>query len=228
NQNWQEDSILASMKINSFDQVFVRKNPLFELQESVYVFGEVTTPGEYNKSSKAERISSLVARSGGITDLAYLKGAFVMRPLIGKMSIKLDKALRRRGSKFDIPLLVGDTLIVPPRTDVVRIIGNVLQPGTVILYDPGNRRFKHYVRLAGGYDRRTKKKKSTVSYVNGRVKGVRSFLFFRKYPKMEQGAVIRIARKPDKESREPGEKQRISFQEVLATATSILTFWVLL
>ncbi|MCB0843374.1 MAG: SLBB domain-containing protein, partial [Bacteroidetes bacterium] len=26
NQNWQEDSILASMKINSFDQVFVRKN----------------------------------------------------------------------------------------------------------------------------------------------------------------------------------------------------------
>ena len=70
-QNWQIDPLLDSIKINAFDQVIVRKNPNFRLQESVFLEGEIWVEGEYNKASKDERLNSLVERAGGITELAY-------------------------------------------------------------------------------------------------------------------------------------------------------------
>ena len=226
-QNWQDDLSLDEIEVNSFDKVFIRRNPAFELQESVFISGEVFLEGEYVKATKAERISSLVARAGGVTELADLEGAFLSREGIGSIAIKLDRALKRQGSKFDIPMLEGDTLVVPPRVDVVTITGNVLKDGTTVLYEPSHRSLKYYVNLAGGFDRRTKKKLNTVTYVDGRVKSARSFLMFRTYPKIDQGSVIYVERKPDKPVRE-GPRVRINLQEIMATTTSLLTFYLLI
>lgn len=230
-QDWQKDSSLHDIIIRPFDQVFVRKNPEFEEQESIFVAGEIRIPGEYSKYSKLdkiERLSSLVERAGGLTDLAYIEGAYLKREGVGPISIKLDKALRRRGSVHDQPLLANDTLYIPPRLDVVTVVGNVRQPGTTVGFEPSKKRFKYYVNLAGGFDRRTRRKLSTVSYMDGRVKPVKSILGFKNYPKVEQGAVIVVARKPDKPEKEEGEKFKFSLQEILGTATAILTFYLLL
>ncbi|GAB4420991.1 MAG: hypothetical protein OHK0039_35260 [Bacteroidia bacterium] len=226
-QQWQKDSTLNSIPVNAFDMVFVRKNPEFELQEIVHIIGEVLVPGEYVKARKAERLSSLVARAGGVTELADLEGAYLLRQNIGAIAIKLDKALKRRGSKYDIPLLEGDTLVLPPRIDVIIVAGNVLKPNQ-ILFEPNKTKFKYYVKQAGGFDRRTKRKLSTVTYVNGRVQRVSSFLGIRNYPEVEQGAIIYVAAKPEKAPRPEGApRARINLQEILAGATSILTFYLL-
>ncbi|MEO0470394.1 MAG: SLBB domain-containing protein [Bacteroidota bacterium] len=227
-QNWREDSSLASIKVNTFDQIFVRKNPAFELQESVTIQGEVITPGEYNKLAKAERLSSLISRAGGITDLADLEGAYLVRKNIGNVAIKLDKALRRPKSKYDIPLLVGDQIVVPPRVDVVTINGNVLRPGVTVLYEKNKPRLRYYVNLAGGFDRKSKKKRSTVTYVDGRVKRGRNILGFKFFPKIEQGSVIEVAQKPKKEPKPEGEGKKLKLDELLAGATAILTFFLLI
>lgn len=227
-QDWQLDTLIDKIKINAFDQVFIRKNPKFELQASVFVDGEILVPGEYHKASRSERLSSLVSRAGGPTDLAYLEGAYLKREFIGKISIKLDRALRRPGSKFDISLLEGDSLVIPPRTDVVSVVGNVLKPGTTVFFEPNNKKFLHYVNLSGGFADRTKRRMSTVTYVDGKTKRARNFFGLPYYPKIEQGAVIEVVAKPPKTPKSERTGFKLNIQEVLATATSALTFYLLI
>ena len=69
----------SSIKIKPFDQVIVRKNPNFYVQQYARVEGEVMYPGKYAISSKNERISDLIERSGGFKNMAYLKGATLIR-----------------------------------------------------------------------------------------------------------------------------------------------------
>ncbi|MEO1588630.1 MAG: hypothetical protein AAFS00_15175, partial [Bacteroidota bacterium] len=174
-----------------------------------------------------ERLISLVARAGGITELAYVEGAYIMRPDRGQIAIKLNKALRRPNSRFNVPLLEGDTLVIPERVDIVGIEGNVLKPGTQVLYEPTRKRMKYYVNLAGGFDRRTQRNKITVTYVDGRVKSSKRIMLVRFYPKVEQGAIIDVAARPEREQRER-RGLNINLQEVLASATSLLTFYLLI
>jgi len=68
-----------SIIIQPFDQIIVRKNPNFYTQQYARVEGEVMYPGKYAISSKNERISDLINRSGGFKNMAYLKGATLIR-----------------------------------------------------------------------------------------------------------------------------------------------------
>ena len=69
----------SSVTVKPFDQVIVRKNPNFYVQQYARVEGEVMYPGKYAISSKNERISDLINRSGGFKNMAYLKGATLIR-----------------------------------------------------------------------------------------------------------------------------------------------------
>ena len=75
NKNLNNSSII----IEPFDQIIVRKNPNFYTQQYARVEGEVMYPGKYAISSKNERISDLINRSGGFKNMAYLKGATLIR-----------------------------------------------------------------------------------------------------------------------------------------------------
>ena len=75
NKNLNNNSII----IEPFDQIIVRKNPNFYTQQYARVEGEVMYPGKYAISSKNERISDLINRSGGFKNMAYLKGATLIR-----------------------------------------------------------------------------------------------------------------------------------------------------
>ena len=75
NQNPKESPII----IKPFDQIIIRKNPNFYVQQYARVEGEVMYPGKYAISSKNERISDLMNRSGGFKNMAYLKGATLIR-----------------------------------------------------------------------------------------------------------------------------------------------------
>ncbi|MEM8900852.1 MAG: SLBB domain-containing protein, partial [Bacteroidota bacterium] len=229
-QDWQNDPVLDTMLIFPYDQIFVREDPDFKLQQSVFITGEVNIPDEYNMISESEKLTSFVQRAGGLTPIAYPKGASISRPDIGSISINLAKALAKPNSKYNISLLPGDELMVPPKVNTVQIDGNVLKPGTMVLYEPGKKSFKYYVNLAGGFDRRTKKKFSTVTYVDGKTKRVKNIVFgIKSYPKIEQGTVIEIAAKPEKTA--SGFFRglpRLNIQDILASATAVLTFYLLI
>ena len=79
NKNIDNLSDSKSFEIKPFDQIIVRKNPNFYIQQYASIEGEVMYPGKYAISSKNERISDFLERSGGFKNMAYLKGATLIR-----------------------------------------------------------------------------------------------------------------------------------------------------
>ncbi|MFS8082598.1 MAG: SLBB domain-containing protein [Ginsengibacter sp.] len=73
------DSITERVKLKPYDQVFVRKNPDFHLQQNVKIQGEVMYPGTYPKLQNKERLSSFIQRSGGLKESSNSEGAILYR-----------------------------------------------------------------------------------------------------------------------------------------------------
>lgn len=65
--------------LQPYDQVFVRRSPAYQAQQNVQVNGEVVYGGTYALTQKNERISELLAKAGGPTPYAYVRGAKLTR-----------------------------------------------------------------------------------------------------------------------------------------------------
>ena len=83
------------------------------------------------------------------------------------VGIHLDEALANPGSTQDIELMDGDRLIVPRFNHTVRISGSVNAPNTVA-YAEGEK-YKYYIRQAGGFGERAKKRHAYIVYQNGTI-----------------------------------------------------------
>lgn len=77
--NLELDSISKEILLRPYDQIYVRKNPTFELQQLVQINGLVQYSGPYPRLSKYERLSSYIERAGGIKENADLSGAILYR-----------------------------------------------------------------------------------------------------------------------------------------------------
>jgi polysaccharide biosynthesis/export protein len=77
--NLDLDSVSAKIELKPYDQVYVRKNPTFELQQLILINGMVKYSGPYPRLSKSERISSYIERAGGVKEEADLTGAILYR-----------------------------------------------------------------------------------------------------------------------------------------------------
>ena len=73
------DSVASHVLLKPYDQVFVRRNPSFALQENIELKGLIQYPGLYPRLGKNERLSSYISRAGGITENANLAGALLFR-----------------------------------------------------------------------------------------------------------------------------------------------------
>lgn len=65
--------------LQPFDMVQVRRSPAYQVQRTVSVAGEVLFSGSYALLKKNERLSDLIARAGGITPEAYIRGGRLIR-----------------------------------------------------------------------------------------------------------------------------------------------------
>lgn len=79
NFNLLEDPSALDFKLAPYDVISVRSTPNFKAQQGISVGGEVVFPGYYVIENNVVRLSEIIARSGGITDDAYLFGASIMR-----------------------------------------------------------------------------------------------------------------------------------------------------
>ena len=82
----QLDSASSLIKLKPYDQVFVRKNPTFELQQNIELKGLVKYPGLYPRLNKYERLSSYLDRAGGLKENANLGGAVLYRNVTDKFT----------------------------------------------------------------------------------------------------------------------------------------------
>ncbi len=98
NQNLDLDSVTEHVKLKPYDQVFVRKNPKFNLQQNVKIDGEVLFPGTYPKLSNDERLSSFIQRTGGLKENSNASGAILYR--MRDTVMRENSSLKRNITKY--------------------------------------------------------------------------------------------------------------------------------
>lgn len=74
--------------LEPFDQVYVRRSPVYITQSSVTVTGEVAFGGNYPLSHRNMRISEVIAAAGNVTPGAFVEGAYLLRRMTDEERIQ--------------------------------------------------------------------------------------------------------------------------------------------
>lgn len=135
------------------------------------------------------------------------------------VAINLASILNEPSSSNDLVLKEGDVLEIPELLETVSIRGGVLYPVSV-KYEP-NLKFRDYIMRSGGYVSKADRHRSIVIQANGKVEVQKSFLFFKRYPRILPGAQIIVPV-------DPVVKSPFSYEKGLSLITSTLTLIFLL
>ncbi len=206
--------------LKPFDEVSVRSSPVYSNIRNVKVAGAVNFEGLYAISSTDFKLSDLIKLSGGLSNNAYAKGAYLLRKAtkeeleqkksamelsniewyeemfdnksdvdftvmdsilkikIGNsdmfpVAIDLEKALSNPGGEYDIVLREGDLITVPEYSSIVKVRGEVKYP-TALSWRKG-KSLNYYIRHAGGFGEKAKKRGVYVINMNGSVEKISRF-----------------------------------------------------
>ncbi|MCF0074503.1 SLBB domain-containing protein [Dyadobacter sp. CY261] len=201
-------------KLLPYDIILIRKSPRYEQQKTVTVVGEVLYPGTYTIRNNFERISDLFPKVGGMRKEAYIDGArfYRNRELV---ALDLKAILDKPAIPANLLLADGDTLVVPKKSEMIRIQGGIYNP-SLVNFDK-NFSFKEYISQAGGFTERARKSRTYVSYPNGRTHRTTKFLFFKSYPKVEPGSVITIPIKEPRNDQPMSRGERLAIISLFST-----------
>ena len=81
-------------ELQPFDEVYVRKSPGYSHQQNIQVEGNVMFAGTYTLSSKNERLSDIIKKAGGVTDLAYVPGARLERRITPDERLRMQTVIK--------------------------------------------------------------------------------------------------------------------------------------
>ena len=84
----------GGFKLLPYDEVVVRRSPSYSEQKNVTITGCVNFVGQYSMTSKNFRLSDLVKAAGGVTSLAYTKGARLNRVMTPDERLQRESSLR--------------------------------------------------------------------------------------------------------------------------------------
>lgn len=79
--------------LKPYDEVYVRKSPGYQTQQNVSIEGEVNFPGTYAMSKRETRLSDIVKAAGGVSALAYVKGARLERRITPEERIRMKQVV---------------------------------------------------------------------------------------------------------------------------------------
>ena len=229
--------------LEPFDEVYVRFSPGYQEQQVVKVDGEITFSGDYVLAEKNSRLSNIIAKAGGITPDAYVKGASLKRQLTEDEMRRLETLLQlssNKQSRDSVALSLENIKDYSVGIDLEKALANPGSAHDVVLRDgdalyipqlqstvkingavtyPNSVTYTNGMSVgdclsqAGGYND-IARKYPIVIYMNGKVATTKKcFIFFKRYPKVEPGCEIVV---PTKTQRD----RKTSLAEVLSIASS--------
>lgn len=187
-----------SFVLQPYDQVYVRRSPGYSVQHHVQVEGEVIFPGAYAITNKSMRLSEIISLAGGVSSLAYIKGAKLDRKMtdverkqfestmdmLDNVKDQVSTAKLDSASMYSVGINMGEALanpggdadIVLREGDVIVVpeyINTVKVSGCVlypntITYNP-KKTVEDYITQAGGYGFGAKRNRAYIVYMNGTV-----------------------------------------------------------
>lgn len=211
------------------DQVFVRELSGARLGGNITLTGALRTTGTFGLSSNQTRLSTIISRAGGFTNLADPDGARIIRKV--NITERERQILMRKGINE-----LGDTLfylkddslsyelvainlekalrqpgskedifmldgdeLIVPERSLTVRVSGNVQSPTSLTYI-GGQNVRRYIRQAGGFGLRSSKKQTYVIHANGQSERAGHFLFFRRYPRVTPGCELVAVRKPERVS----------------------------
>lgn len=231
--------------LKPFDIVTIHRSPYYEVQKMVYVDGEVYYGGAYALSNKDERLSSLLARAGGMTKTAYADGVQLIRKISAKemdiQRLKLSVAKTAADSleientlnitTYNIGIDVKKALSNPgcasdivlqegdsiyvPRLNNVVKISGEVMFPNTVAFDDG-RKVEYYINQAGGINRDGKRSRGYIIYPNGNVSKLNS-------GKILPGCEIVIPKKQERKVDTTRTSMWLALASTVATIAAVLT-----
>ena len=229
--------------LEPFDEVYVRFSPGYQEQQVVKVNGEITFAGDYVLAETNSRLSDIIAKAGGITPDAYVKGASLKRQLTEDEMRRLETLLQlsaNKQSRDSVALSLENIKDYSVGIDLEKALANPGSAHDVVLRDGDELyipQFQSTVKIsgavtypnsvtytegmsvksclsqAGGYND-IARKYPIVIYMNGKVATTRKrFIFFKHYPKVEPGSEIVVPAKTQQD-------RKTSLAEILSITSS--------
>lgn len=229
--------------LKPFDEVYVRFSPGYREQEVVQIEGEITFAGSYVLAEKNTRLSDVIAKAGGVTPDAYVRGASLKRKLTPDEMRRLETLVALSTNKqskdsvslslenikeYAVGINLEKALACPGGMDDVVLrdgdklyipqLQSTVKISGAVTY-PNSVTYAKGMTVrdcllqAGGYND-TSRKYPLVIYMNGKVATThRVGFFFKRYPKVEPGCEIVV---PSKTQRE----RNTSLAEIMSIGSS--------
>ena len=84
----------TSFALQPYDEVVVRRSPAYSEQQNVRITGCVNFEGDYAMTSQDYRLSDLIQAAGGLSALAYSKGARLTRKMTEDEKLQRESTMR--------------------------------------------------------------------------------------------------------------------------------------
>ncbi len=128
-----------------------------------------------------------------------------------KIGLNVDKLLADTNSLENIYLQEDDIVNVPKQKREIKVNGEVLFP-TEVVYVP-DQNLKYYIERAGNFTELADKRRVIVLNANGVAARTKKFLFFKTYPKVEEGSEVFVPKYAER-------KKGLSTTETIAIASA--------
>ena len=158
------------------DQIFVYENPNYYRGFTYTITGEINSPGTYPLKPGLS-LSEAIDKAGGITEMGSVNSLSVKKTLIRLDENGNEIEESELVGNIDLDFIITDKNIISvlPKTNVVRVFGNVYSPGLVAHSGKRNMTMSDAIELAGGYKPYSLKKNSYVIRANGQIEKVNLF-----------------------------------------------------
>jgi polysaccharide export outer membrane protein len=182
--------------LQPYDAVLIKRQPEWQLQQTVIIQGEVRSPGSYSLTNKTERLSDIIARAGGLTTSAYADGIVFVRKQgsVGRIGVDLGAVMRDKQNIDNLALFDGDSIYIPQYAPVVAVRGSV-NSAVGVAYVRGAD-LDYYIRAAGGSTAQGDDGRAYVTQGNGKVESRhRHFVFWSSEPTPLPGSIVTVPAK---------------------------------
>jgi len=240
-------NLISDQNIELFenDLVVIRSKLGYQPKEFVSVSGLVKKPGNYAIKSNEYSVFDLIKDFEGFLPNAELNGIKVKRKVKNEeimdllnssniesaekvdlnefieIGLDINRIIKSNGqlSEYNLTLKSGDEIIVPKADNSIEVSGSVQKP-TAISYKKGLTT-SAAINAAGGFGLEAKKSRVYVVYQNGSIKSAKSFLIFRKYPKLLPGSKVFVPKKAENNN-------KTSVGEIVGYTTSLVSIIALI
>lgn len=169
-----KDSDKFNLEVN--DKIFVYEDINYRNSFSYTVKGEINRPGTY-PLREGLTLNEAIQIAGGLTEVGSINSVSVSKILVSIDDDGNQFTEEELVSNIDRNFQIADnnTITILPKTNVVRVYGNVYNPGFIAHQTGRAMTLSNAIELAGGYKPNSLKRSTYVIRANGEIEKVNLF-----------------------------------------------------